>query len=149
MAGFVITTQIGCPPAAAFDASLDIDLHLRSMAASGERAVGGVTSGKIGPGESVTWSARHFGVRWRMTSTISAYERPVRFVDEQVRGPFRSWRHEHRFEERAGGTRMTDVVDFAAPLGPLGDVVAVTVLRAYLRGLIVRRNAALKAAVEA
>lgn len=57
MAGFVITTQLGCPPAAAFDASLDIDLHLRSMAASGERALGGVTRGKIGPGESVTWSA--------------------------------------------------------------------------------------------
>jgi ligand-binding SRPBCC domain-containing protein len=148
MADFVITTQLSCPPDAAFDASLDIDLHLRSMAASGERAVGGVTRGKIGLGESVTWSARHFGVWWRMTSTISAYERPVRFVDEQVRGPFRSWRHEHRFEDRAGGTRMTDVVEFTAPLGPLGAVVAGTVLRAYLRRLIARRNAELKAATE-
>jgi len=149
MAGFVLTTLLGCPPAAAFDASLDIDVHLRSMAASGERAVAGVTRGKIGPGQSVTWSARHFGVRWRMTSTISEYERPARFVDEQVRGPFRSWRHEHRFEARAGGARMTDVVEFTAPLGPLGHVVAVTVLRAYLRGLIVRRNAELKAMLEA
>lgn len=84
-----------------------------------------------------------------MTSTISAYERPVRFVDEQVRGPFRSWRHEHRFEEHAGGTRMTDVVEFAAPFGPLGGVVAGTVLRAYLRGLILGRNAELKAELEA
>jgi ligand-binding SRPBCC domain-containing protein len=149
MAGFVITTQLAGQPATAFDASLDIDLHLRSMATSGERVVGGVARGKIGPGESVTWSARHFGVRWRMTSTISAYERPVRFVDEQVRGPFRSWRHEHRFEEHAGGTRMTDIVEFTAPFGPLGAVVAGMVLCAYLRGLIVRRNAELVAALEA
>jgi ligand-binding SRPBCC domain-containing protein len=144
---FVIDTVLRCPVEAAFEAGLDIDLHVTSMAASGERAIGGVTAGRIGLGESVTWQARHFGIPWRMTSTITAYERPVRFVDEQARGPFRRWHHEHLFRAEGEGTRMTDVVDFEAPAGPLGRLVAVTVLRPYLKRLIVRRNETLAATV--
>jgi ligand-binding SRPBCC domain-containing protein len=64
-------------------------------------------------------------------------------VDEQVRGPFRTWRHEHSFTPDPAGARMTDVVDFTAPLGPLGFVVAVTVLRPYHQALITRRKAEL------
>lgn len=146
---FTLTTRIQCDPDRAFAAGLDIDLHLRSMAKSGERAVGGVTSGRIGPGETVTWSARHFGLPWRMTSKITAYRPPARFVDEQVRGPFRHWRHEHLFEADGATTVMRDVIDFSAPAGPLGHVIAVGVLCPYLKNLISARNAELKAALEA
>jgi ligand-binding SRPBCC domain-containing protein len=149
VAGFVVRTVLRCAVGAAFDAGCDIDLHLASMAASGERAVGGVTSGRIGPGQSVTWRARHFGIAWRMTSVISEYERPDRFVDEQVRGPFRRWRHEHLFRAEDGRTVMTDVIEFEAPAGPLGALLAATVLRPYLRRLIVKRNAGLAAVLEA
>jgi ligand-binding SRPBCC domain-containing protein len=119
------------------------------MARSGERAIGGLMSGRIGLGESVTWRARHFGISWRMTSTITAYERPTRFVDEQVRGPFRRWRHEHLFRAEGDGTLMTDVVEFEAPAGLLGKGVAAIVLRPYLMRLIARRNATLTGALEA
>jgi ligand-binding SRPBCC domain-containing protein len=149
VSSFVVRTVVACLPEAAFAAGLDIDLHLASMAGSGERAIAGVTGGQIGLGETVTWRARHFGLLWRMTSTITAYERPGRFVDEQVRGPFRSWRHEHLFAAHEQGTLMTDVVDFEAPAGVIGWLVAATVLRPYLRRLIVERNASLKAALEA
>lgn len=54
-------------------------------------------------------------VRWR--TEITAWEPPHRFVDEQLRGPYRRWVHEHRFERRDGGTLMTDTVDYAAPGG--------------------------------
>ncbi|NUP64435.1 MAG: SRPBCC family protein, partial [Nonomuraea sp.] len=80
---------------------------------------------------------------------ISAWERPAYFVDEQVAGPFRRWRHEHRFEAAPGATRMTDVVDFSAPAGPLGTIADVLVLRRYLTGLIRLRNDHLRAATEA
>ncbi|PVZ96304.1 cyclase [Amnibacterium flavum] len=124
-----------------FDLSLDIDAHTGSMAASDERAIGGVTSGEIGLGETVTWRARHFGVPITMTSRITAQDRPTSFVDEQVRGPFRRFRHQHLFEATPGGSRMRDVVEFSAPFGPIGRVVERLVLARYLRRLIEQRNA--------
>lgn len=45
------------------------------------------------------------------------------FVDEQRLGPYRFWYHEHIFEETASGTRMTDHITYAVPLGFLGDLL--------------------------
>lgn len=117
------------------------------MSSSSERAVGGVVTGHIGLGESVTWSARHFGVRWRMTSAITAFERPVRFVDEQTRGPFRTIRHEHLFTAMPGGTRMTDTITLGSPV--FGFVVEPILLVPYLRRLIRRRNEHIRDALDA
>jgi ligand-binding SRPBCC domain-containing protein len=52
-------------------------------------------------------------IRWR--SKITAWEPSARFVDEQLRGPYRVWVHEHLFEERDGGTVVRDRVRYAAP----------------------------------
>ncbi len=56
---------------------------------------------------------RGFPVRWR--TRIAAWEPPVRFVDEQVRGPYRLWVHEHGFESRDGGTLVRDRIRYAVP----------------------------------
>lgn len=124
----------------AFDLSLSIDLHLGSFARSGEQAVAGVTSGVIGLGEFVTWRARHFGVMWTMTSVITEWDRPRRFVDEQRKGPFRSFRHEHLLEAVDNGTRLRDHVEFTAPFGVLGRAAEQLVLASYMRRLIDVRN---------
>jgi hypothetical protein len=52
-------------------------------------------------------------IRWR--SKIAIWEPPARFVDEQVRGPYRFWRHEHLFQEQDGGTLMCDRVRYSLP----------------------------------
>lgn len=137
---FELRTVVGAPREVVFAHSLDIDVHVASMARSRERAVSGVTSGRIGLGEEVTWRAWHFGVPLRMTSRITELDEPRRFVDEQTRGPFASFRHEHRFDDHESGTLMTDRVRFVAPLGVLGRA-AELVLRPYLRRLIIDRNA--------
>ena len=138
---FVVTTELTAPIEVAFDLSLDIDLHLASMRASGERAIAGVTTGRIGLGEEVTWRARHFNIPFTMTSRITELDRPHRFVDQQERGPFRSFRHEHQFAETGDGCRMTDLVTFVAPLGPIGRIAERAVLGRYLCHLIESRNA--------
>jgi hypothetical protein len=56
-----------------------------------------------------------FPVKWK--TEITAWEPPHRFVDEQRRGPYRLWVHEHRFAERDGGTQMLDRVHYAVPGG--------------------------------
>lgn len=121
-----------------FDRARDIDAHLRSQAEAGERAVAGVTGGLIGLGEEVMWEARHLGVRFTMTSRVTAFDRPHRFVDEQIRGPFRSFHHEHVFEpaDDGAGSVMIDRVRFEAPFRPLGRLVEKLVLDRYLRRLI-------------
>jgi ligand-binding SRPBCC domain-containing protein len=145
---FEFVTDIAAPVQTVFDLSLDIDAHLDSMATSGEKAIDGVTSGRIGLGEQVTWKARHFGIVWTMTSTITELEEPDRFVDQQLGGPFRAFRHEHRFEPHDGGTRMTDSIGFEAPFGPVGRVAESAVLGRYLPKLIAERNAFLKETAE-
>ncbi|MEV4219843.1 SRPBCC family protein [Nonomuraea sp. NPDC049725] len=149
MPRFEVSTRVLAPPRRVFDVSLSVELHTASMARSGERAVGGVTSGQLAAGDRVTWQARHFGLRWRMTSLISACDPPAYFVDEQVAGPFRRWWHAHHFEgDGEGGTLMRDVIDFAAPLGPLGRVAEALVLRRHMEELIVLRNRHLKDVAE-
>jgi ligand-binding SRPBCC domain-containing protein len=67
-------------------------------------------------------------------------EAPEYFVDEQIKGPFRRFRHVHEFIEDAEGTKMVDRIEFAAPFGPVGRVAEKFVLARYLRRLIEARN---------
>src|ERR1700744_486001 len=128
-----LSTPIRAPRAICFDLSRSIDLHMESTAHTGERAIAGRTSGLIGPGETVTWRARHFGIWQNLTSAITAYERPGVFVDEMVEGAFRSIRHEPRFEVTEEGTTMFDVFTYRSPLGWLGRLADVLFLKQYMR----------------
>lgn len=82
---FATSTAVAAQVPEVFDAALDIEAHLASMAHSGEQAIAGVTTGQISLAETVRWRARHFGLWWTMTSRITSLDRPHSFVDEQVR----------------------------------------------------------------
>lgn len=110
------------------------------MAHTGERAVAGRTSGLIELGEEVTWEASHFGLTLRLTSRITAMDRPRAFVDEQVRGPFSRFTHRHEFHPEGDTTRMIDLWEHHAPLGFLADPLF---LARYMRRLLETRNALL------
>ncbi len=119
------------------------------MKHTGERAVGGRTSGLIGPGEEVTWEGRHFGIRHRHTALITRYDRPRHFRDSMTRGRFAAFEHDHYFDPEASGTLMRDVVEFASPLGWIGRLVDKLVLAKYLRKLIAERGEVIKREAEA
>lgn len=148
MPTILLETFIHAPVERCFDLSLDVDAHQKAFGHTGERAVDGVTSGVMKPGDSVTWEGRHFGVQQRLTSRITGYERPNYFVDEMVRGAFKSFKHAHTFAARDGGTLMEDVFEFNAPLGVLGKMAEVLFLTGYMRRLLTRRNEFLKRMAE-
>jgi ligand-binding SRPBCC domain-containing protein len=137
---FVCRTESALPPERLFDLARSIDVHVNSQQETGERAVAGVTSGLIEEGQEVTWRARHFGVPLTMTNRITHMDFPSSFTDEQVRGPFKSFRHVHEFEATATGSAMTDRVEFTAPFGFLGRLAEQLVLARYLEKLIVHRG---------
>jgi ligand-binding SRPBCC domain-containing protein len=140
MPRIALETFLAASPSRCFGLSLTVDAHTSSMAASGERAIGGVTTGVMTLGDEVTWRARHLGLWFEMTSRITAHDAPHRFVDEQVRGPFRRWWHEHVFDAAPDGTVMRDVVEYSSPAGPLGRLAEALVLTRYLTDLLERRN---------
>ena len=135
-----LVTRIAAPVERCFDLARSIDLHMASTHWTGERAIAGVTSGRIGREQEVTWKGRHFGVLVTHTSRITAYDRPRYFQDCMMRGAFRSFCHDHFFEVRDGLTLMKDVMEFEAPFGILGLLVEKLVLKRHMVKLLLRRN---------
>src|SRR6267154_2185178 len=115
-----IETSIRSEIEICFDLSRSIDLHKVSMAHTGENAVEGTTCGLIGLGEFVTWEAKHFGIKQKLISKITAYDRPYHFRDEQVKGAFKSLVHDHYFRKHDNVVCMTDIFSFESPLGIVG-----------------------------
>jgi len=66
-------------------------------------------------GALIEYSLKLYGVRFRWETEIKAWEPCRRFVDEQIRGPYLYWSHEHLFTPEGEGTRMADHVKYAVP----------------------------------
>jgi ligand-binding SRPBCC domain-containing protein len=143
-----LSTYIAAPIERVFDLARSIDLHTDSTSSSGERAVAGVTSGLIGPGQEVTWRARHFGVWQSLTVRVTVFERPTHFADAMLRGAFRSMEHHHYFELSGGGATMRDVFSFQSPLGILGRIADSLFLTRYMKSFLIERNRVIKATAE-
>ena len=144
-----LETFIRASPELCFDLARSVDVHMASTNHTGERAISGVTSGMMNLNDEVTWEATHFGVRQRLTSRITAMERPRMFVDEMQRGAFKRWHHLHTFEPRAEGTLMRDEADYESPLGLIGRIADHLFLERYMTRLLLVRNAHIKRVAEA
>ncbi|MGO4106343.1 SRPBCC family protein [Paenibacillus sp. YAF4_2] len=132
-----------------FDMARNIELHTKTVwRHTQENAVAGRTSGLIGEGEFVTFQARHFLIRQKLTSRIIDYNRPHKFVDEMISGAFKSMRHEHEFIDLGNRTLMRDTLQFEAPLGLVGWIVERVILKGYMKRFLNYRNKQLKELAE-
>ncbi len=127
-----------------FDLSRSIDLHMLSTSHTNEKAIAGRTSGLIELNDFVTWKAKHFGFYHTLTSKISEYDRPNYFMDSQVTGIFKYFRHEHHFNKTSTGTRMLDLFDYKSPLGVLGTIADKILVENYMTKLLLTRNTLIK-----
>jgi ligand-binding SRPBCC domain-containing protein len=75
------------------------------------------------PGATIAYALRVRGIPLRWLTEIERWNPPYEFVDVQAKGPYKVWRHTHRFSEVAGGTLIEDSIEYALPFGPLGRLV--------------------------
>lgn len=143
-----IEMKINAPIERVFDLARCIDLHTESMSKSKEKAIAGKTKGLINIDETVTWEAVHFGVKQKLTSKITIFERPHRFRDSMVKGAFKRFDHDHFFETKDSQTIMRDIFDYDSPLGFLGSIADAVFLENYMRQLLTSRNELIKAVAE-
>ena len=143
-----IELEIEAPPERVFDLARSVELHLDSTGDSGEKVVAGRKEGLLGQGEDITWSARHLGVRQRLTSRMVSVDRPRHFRDSMIAGAFKRFDHDHFFEPIPGGTRLRDRFDYDSPFGVLGRLADRWFLEEYMRRFLTERMKVIKRVAE-
>lgn len=100
-----------------------------------------ITGEEIYKGQIITYKVRPlFGIDLPWVSEITHVERHKLFVDEQIKGPYKMWRHEHHFKPINGDTEMTDIVQYKIPFGWLGNLGLPVVKKQLERIFTYRRN---------
>lgn len=145
MPKIVIETYIAANCHIVFDLARSIDLHKLSAQNTNEEAIGGRTVGLMELGDTVTWRARHLGIYQRLTSKMTAMDRPTQFTDEMIKGAFKSFKHVHNFQAIGENkTKMVDIFEYESPLGFLGNIADNLFLESYMTRFLKRRNAIIK-----
>jgi len=134
MTVITLHTKIHSTVEEAFKLSLDIDFHKKTASQTNE--------------EAIAWRGKHFGVFLTHTSIISAYEASSYFVDEMIEGRFKSFRHQHYFEQKEDGVHMKDVITYQTPYGIFGKLFDKLLLKKHLTDFIENRNSILKKELE-
>jgi ligand-binding SRPBCC domain-containing protein len=103
-----------------------------------------ITPGPIAMAEGtlIEYRLKLHGIPVNWLTRIEIWEPGVRFVDAQVRGPYKLWRHTHTFERRPEGTLVRDHVSYEIPLGPLGELAHRLLVRRDLAQIFDYRQAA-------
>lgn len=138
------STTINASIEIVFNNCRNIDIHQYSASKTNEKAIVGRTSGLIDKGETVTWEGKHFGIYIQHESIISEMNFPNYFVDEQLKGQFKSFKHQHFFTQKENQTIMTDILDYETPFGFIGKLFDKLLLVNHLTNFIIYRNAILK-----
>ena len=92
-------------------------------------------------GTLIEYRLRLFGVPFKWLTRICHWNPPHEFADEQLRGPYRTWVHTHRFHAVGQGTRMEDEVHYRLPFFPVGESAYPLIKRQLRRIFDFRRQA--------
>ncbi len=84
------------------------------------------------------------GIKMKWVTEIGDVSEPYKFVDNQLKGPYALWEHTHTFKEVDGGVLMYDDVRYAIPLGILGEIAHLLVVKNKLKSIFDFRGETLK-----
>ncbi|HVJ07308.1 MAG TPA: SRPBCC family protein [Acidisarcina sp.] len=82
-----------------------------------------ISTHSISEGTVIRYRLRLHGIPIHWRTEICEWNPPHCFVDEQTKGPYKRWRHTHRFEAHGSRTKMIDEVQYSLPFGVLGRIV--------------------------
>ncbi|MDE3195557.1 MAG: SRPBCC family protein [Acidobacteriota bacterium] len=100
-------------------------------------------------GAEIDYVIGWLGLPMKWKTVITGYDPPHRFIDEQARGPYALWRHEHTFEETPEGVVIRDRVDYRLPLGILGRIAHALLVRRQLEAIFRYRRKTIAAILAA
>jgi ligand-binding SRPBCC domain-containing protein len=64
------------------------------------------------PGQLIQYRIKLFGIPFYWKTEICEWNPPHKFADKQLKGPYTTWHHQHKFEEIDGKTKMTDIITY-------------------------------------
>jgi ligand-binding SRPBCC domain-containing protein len=103
---------------------------------------------KVQTGTLIEYRLKLYGLPLHWRTRIENWNPPYEFVDTQLSGPYKVWRHLHRFhaETRKGvdGTLMIDHVDYQLPFGPLGRLTQALWVGRDVEGIFTYRESAIR-----
>ena len=103
-----------------------------------------MTTENIVEGAEITYKLSLYGVPMKWVSEIQNWNPGKEFVDVQRKGPYSLWYHHHTFESIRSGTLIIDEVHYAVPMGPLGIVFALPLIKIQLQRIFSHRVEAIK-----
>ena len=131
-----LTTFIAQSAPIVFDLVRHVGVHRDAMAAYNQEAVAGTRFGLLESGDTITWRARHFFrerlIRLRVTELVAS----ERLIQEQLMGPFQSFRHERHVKPCDNGSFLIDLVHYEWKHGQFGRIADRFYLRSYVERLL-------------
>ena len=136
------------PPEVVWAFHTDLSNHPRTCPPRNREQVLKGLNEPLHEGSRLVFRARHAGFWRTLEAEIAEWNPPASFVSRQVRGPFRSWTHRHKFAPFQRGTLMTDQIEYRPPFGLLGLFADRLWLGSYLDRLFAYRQQTAKRLLE-
>lgn len=144
MSSIHLTTFIKAPVERVFDLCRNTTVYKKALEGRKESLVAGTTGILVNAGDTITLSAKHLGKTRMITARVIEMNIPEKFVEEQIKGDLKSFRHEHHFKSVENGTLVIDLVEMEEPRDAIGSVLGKLFMKKYFETLLNKRNALVK-----
>lgn len=144
MASIHLTTFVKAPVERVFDLCRNTTIYKKALEGRSESLTASASGILVNAGDTITLSAKHLGKTRVITARILEMTIPEKFVEEQIKGDMKSFRHEHHFKPVENGTLVIDLVEMEEPRDAIGGMLGKLFMKNYFETLLNKRNALIK-----